>query len=66
MTRDEIRLELVRLAHRHDQIPDVVIDRAKQLEQYVLSSEGTEDAELTPVTASGKRPKKTGSADSLS
>lgn len=32
----QIRLECLKLSHRHDQLPEMVIDRAKSYEDYVL------------------------------
>lgn len=32
-----IRLELLRLAHRHDQEPKTIVERAQALEAYVFS-----------------------------
>lgn len=34
-----IRLELVRLAHRHDHTADQIVERAKTLEAYVLGDQ---------------------------
>lgn len=35
MTTDEIRVEILKLAHRHDLEPQQVVERAKVLEAYV-------------------------------
>lgn len=37
MTKDEVRLEILKLAHRHDRHPSQVVDQAKIYEAYVLS-----------------------------
>ena len=36
---DSIRLEIVRLCHRHDLEPVRIIERAKEIEAYVLGVE---------------------------
>lgn len=36
MDKDEIRLECLRLWHRHDRTPAQVIEMAKEYEKYVL------------------------------
>lgn len=66
MTRDEIRLELVKLTHRHDKTPEENVGRAKELEKYVFEVEGTGDEDSSPVSAMTKRPKKAGNVDPLS
>lgn len=37
--RAYIRLELVRLAHRHDHSADQIVERARALEAYVLGDQ---------------------------
>lgn len=37
-TPESIRLDCLRITHRHDIDPKVVIDRAKELEAYVIGS----------------------------
>ncbi len=41
MDTAEIRLELLRLCHRHDRDAEEIINRACKLESYVLSSEAS-------------------------
>jgi hypothetical protein len=38
----QIRLECLKLAHRHDQLPEMVIDRAKEYELYLMPIEVSE------------------------
>jgi len=37
-----IRLELVRLAHRHDHTSEQIVERAKALEAYVLADQAAD------------------------
>lgn len=43
LQRDALRLELVRLVHRFDHSPEQVIERAKELEAYVLGTKAQAD-----------------------
>lgn len=40
MNQSDFRLELVKLAHRHDRDASEVVARAKELEAYVLEEAG--------------------------
>lgn len=35
MTRDELRLEVLKLVNRHDLSPEVLLERAKAFEAYI-------------------------------
>ena len=48
MDKDEIRLECLRLWHRHDRTPNQVIEMAKEYEKYILDvSEKKEEKSST-------------------
>lgn len=40
MNQSELRVELVKLVHRHDREPSEIVARAKELEAYVLGEAG--------------------------
>ncbi len=58
MDRDTIRLECIKLWHRHDREPAQVIESAKQYEAYIVS-----DAKLDKEEAKKPQPKKSGNPD---
>jgi len=39
-----VRLEALKLAHRHDHLPEMVIDRAKAYEAYVVGTAKADDS----------------------
>ena len=39
MDPEQIRLECLKLAHRHDHTADMVVDRAKVFERYIQESQ---------------------------
>lgn len=56
MEQIEVRLECLKLAHRHDRSLESVVDNAKIYEQYVLNQ--VKDKPVDPPTAkAGQDPK---------
>lgn len=57
MQRDEIRLECLKLAHRHDRAAEVVVTHAKEYEDYVLggADDGTKE-KVDPDKPEKRRP----------
>ncbi|MDB5433549.1 MAG: hypothetical protein JWP35_4665 [Caulobacter sp.] len=53
LTRDipALRLNLLRLVHRHDQEPKTAIERAKVLEAYVLADDSVKPGRKAPAAA---------------
>lgn len=47
----QIRIELLKLVHRHDRDAGVIVGKAKELEQYVI---GGADAEQAPASDDGQ------------
>jgi hypothetical protein len=66
MTRDEFRLELIKVCHRHDLHPDDVVTRAKILEDYVTDSPGEKPPVSVEKRGPGRPRKEIGNLDPLS
>lgn len=68
MTRQEVRLEILRLTYRHDRSPEDVITAAKIFEKYLAEDLG-EPVKETPERDLAQRkpgrPPKAGNASSL-
>lgn len=66
MTRHEVRIEILKLCHRHDYGPEQILDRAKKLESWVMEGEKNpvqEDKASTHRAPSKK--KSSGNADDI-
>lgn len=54
MTKDELRLECLKLAHTHGRDPDQVIDRAEKYEAFVAGPSGAAMPSRAPLTLKSK------------
>jgi hypothetical protein len=57
----QIRLEALKLAHRHDQLPEMVIDRAKAYEAFVTGTAKADESRQPthgPTGQTGKTAKR--------
>lgn len=64
MTREELRLELLKLAHHLSRDASVAVERARELEAYVFEKSVTETLQAPEVKPKGK--KSVGNPDILS
>ena len=51
----QIRLEALKLAHRHDHLPEMVIDRAKAYEAFVTGTAQAGEVDNLPIGPQGRR-----------
>jgi hypothetical protein len=51
MEPEQIRLECLKLAHRHDHTAEMVVDRAKVFERYVQDSQAADRKVGRPTKA---------------
>jgi len=67
MKRDELRLECLKLVHRHDRAPCDVVLAARIYEEYLVEPEADSSLGLSPDPVRGRgRPKKVvGEAENL-
>jgi hypothetical protein len=68
MQRPQFRLEILKLIHRHDQAPEMILARAKDFEAWVLEAEAeavSANSEKEATKRKPGRPPKSGNTDIL-